>query len=242
MSDNQRAQQVTERRHIEEFLRLSSINATVEYRDGPDAVALVDGRRIGIEHTELTEPELAAGRREVLRFEDALTAELARLGVGANVCVSVGLNTHAPQFRNPRQVTDLVVRVARFAAECAARLGEAAKASVPAEALRAAGFPELAHLSVGRKPERTFGPLAAAGPGAFWGPGAAAVRAAVKAKERRLGAYKASGAFDEVASPRHRGVLGSANRLGIPPCRLRVRCGVPHGPADRRAAAARRMS
>jgi hypothetical protein len=196
---NKFEQQETERLHIEDFLRRKGINGSVEYGDMPDAVLLVEGHRVGLEHCELTEQDLAANRPNINALKRALGNELEKLGLGQDFSVGIGLNAAAPLFRKLSQVNELAGRMARFTFEQASALSVGATVALDAPALARHGFADLLCVTITRRrqedprgiPDTFVSPF-------FWGPGESSARAAVQAKERRLADYKAAKVLDEV--------------------------------------------
>jgi hypothetical protein len=196
MNTGRRDQQGTERRHIEAFLAQLGIEAAVEYGDAPDAVLLIEGRRVGLEHRELYEEDLAANKANIEWLEHALRAELARLGLGEDFWVGVGWSAAAPLFRKRSHVDDLARRIARLAHEHVSRVEAGGSLAINAPALaRVHHLPDLLHVTVVRHEHLRGGPRADVSP-AFWGPVESSVVAAVQDKERRLARYKAAGALD----------------------------------------------
>jgi hypothetical protein len=196
---NRSGQTETERRQIEEFRLRKGINGSVEYGDAPDAVLLVEGRRIGLEHCELTEQVLAANRPNISALESALRNELVTIGLGQDFSVGIGVNAAAPLFRKQAQVTELAGRLARLAFDQASALSVGAGADLNAPALAGHGFKDILCVNIKRFQEGDLcaGPHVFVTPG-ICGPGRSSARAAVQAKERRLAAYKGAKNLKEV--------------------------------------------
>jgi len=196
---NRADQQKTEKLHIEDFLRRKGVNANVEYGDAPDAVLLVEGRRVGLEHCELTEQDLAENSPNIRALESVLQNELEKLGLGDSLIVGVGLKAAAPLFRKRSQVEALAVRFARLAFEQASALSVGEEVVVNAPALAQHGFADLLCLTITRfQPGDPRGVPAVFVTPAFSGPGESSARASIRAKERRLPAYKVAKALHEV--------------------------------------------
>src|SRR5205085_3041729 len=75
-SKNLSLQKDTERRHIELFLALARLRASLEFGDRPDCVLVLAGRRIGLEHRELCDQDLLWTRPHLKRLGSNLKAEL----------------------------------------------------------------------------------------------------------------------------------------------------------------------
>ncbi|BDG05996.1 hypothetical protein [Anaeromyxobacter oryzae] len=174
-------QRETERRHIEEFLRLAGITATsFDQPDPPDAILTIDGRRVAVEHCELFERDLAENRSNVLALEGLLTKELKASGLC--LLVGIGANAASPAFRRLRTVERLAKRLAALA--LAHKDDTPFRPGIPW--IEAQGFPEIVMISVQRSDE----PLAIVSP-SFWGPGTESIGDAVMRKEAKLGRYRA---------------------------------------------------
>ncbi len=195
MSTNRRDQQQTERLHIEEFLRRRGVEAAVEYGDAPDAVLLIEGSRVGLEHRELVEEDLAANRPNIEWLERALKDELTKLGLGEDFSVAVGVEAHAAYFRKRSNVDVLVLELARFARGQAVNVGPGATLEFCIPELESQGFPILRALSVSRVMDLRGGPHVAVSPG-FWGRSSQSVLLAIRKKERQLAKYKRTKALD----------------------------------------------
>jgi len=195
VSTNRRDQQQTERLHIEEFLRRRGVEAAVEYGDAPDAVLLIEGSRVGLEHRELVEEDLAANRPNIEWLERALKDELTKLGLGEDFSVAVGVEAHAAYFRKRSNVDVLVLELARFARGQAVNVGPGATLEFCIPELESQGFPILRALSVSRVMDLRGGPHVAVSPG-FWGRSSQSVLLAIRKKERQLAKYKRTKALD----------------------------------------------
>jgi hypothetical protein len=197
VSKNLREQKETERRHIEELLRRLGIQAVPEYGDSPDAVLVIGGRRVGLEHRELYEEDLAANRPNIDWLAQGLRAELAKLGLGEGVSVSVGLNAAAPRFRKRSQVAELIPAIAQIAQEHAPRVEPGDSVQVNAPALMRRGLGSVSLVVVQRHEYLRGGPHAYVS-SSYWGPGESSVLAAVREKEGRLSEYRKAKALDAV--------------------------------------------
>ncbi|MCP3163319.1 hypothetical protein [Myxococcus qinghaiensis] len=199
-STNKLKQQETEKRHIDEFLRRIGLNASVEmYCDAPDAVLLVDGRRVGLEHCELTEQELASTQANIRSFASTLLRELKKLDLPEHFTVGVQVDPTSPFYLKRSQVDELAERIAPFIFAQASLLSAGAIASINSVALSHHGFADIEFITIQQLPRgNPLGhPDVQAYPG-HWGPGAASAQAAVKAKEQRLSAYKTAQSLNEV--------------------------------------------
>ncbi len=182
-------QQETERLHVEEFLRRSRIQGTVEYGDAPDAVVTIDGRQVGIEHCELTEQDLASNKPNIDSLEPTLKEELKKLPLAGDLHVGIGVDAHASHyFRKRSTVRELAVRLARFAHEHEANVTSDARLDFNIPELERLGFPGLRTLILSRV-RIPGGPHVTVTPG-YWGPVESSVVAAIEKKEQRLPAYK----------------------------------------------------
>jgi hypothetical protein len=186
---NREAQEETEARHVGRFLQVAALDAKDIPGDRPDRVLVIDGRRIGLEHQELTEEDLARNEPNIDWLEEALTAELLRLGIGQDLSVGVGVDAAAPFFRRRRDVTELVRRLGAFAAERAMAIPPEGTLELSAAQLAVHGIIGPRFVSLSR--------VAGSGGGhafvsrGFWGPGDSAIEAAVRRKEELLPAYAA---------------------------------------------------
>lgn len=196
--NNRTAQQATERRHIESFLESCRIAPeSIEYADKPDAVLVLDGRRIGLEHRELTEEDLAANARNLVALEGLISDEMKRLGVPDDVQVAVStVNAAAPFFQKRRHVEALATSIANFVAANAPALTATATIRVPAADVAPQGVLG-ADPVVARHPRLRGGPFAFVSWG-FWGPVDASVVVAVEEKEVLLPTYRTEQRLDEV--------------------------------------------
>ncbi len=187
---NRADQLATEARHVARFLDLEHLDAEVIPGDRPDCVLVINGCRIGLEHQELTEEDLASNQPNLDWLAKALTAELGRRGVDPELDVGVSVNAAAPLFRKRRFVEELIPRIADLVAERAPTV-------TTEETLEVLG-PELANVGI-VGPSAVYvsriagfnGPLAFVQPSA-WGPVDSSVRRAIREKEKRLDAYVAN--------------------------------------------------
>ena len=118
LSKNLSLQKDTERRHIELFLALAGLRASLGFGDRPDCVLVLAGHRIGLEHRELCDQDLLWTRPHLKRLGSILKAELEARGLPLHVRVhlpphSRWLGAHPSRF----------VPFARRIAELAARSG-----------------------------------------------------------------------------------------------------------------------
>jgi hypothetical protein len=199
LHENERAQKETEQRHVLEFLARSGIAATVEgFGDRPDAVLLVDGRRVGLEHSELTEPTLAQNADNLMWFEPALERELSAAHVAPDITVSVIMRSEAPVLRARRQVDALASAVAAFAARRAPQVVVDEDLQVRARDLLREGVEGVDVVSIARHDHSLEdGPWAFVSNG-HWGPGDSTALAAVRRKEQRLHAYAGDPSLSEI--------------------------------------------
>jgi hypothetical protein len=176
------AQRRDEREDIQEFLRLSGLAVdSVEFADAPDAVLEMGTRRIGLEHTELEEEDLKANESNLFDFEAMLQRELQTLDV--HLLVGVGLAGNERLFRRRRDVEALAKRLALWVRDNAPMAPLRPSTRWIAEQ----GFPELVMLSLEFRDE----PRAIVSPSVL-GPGNMSIEPAVRAKEKKLAAYRAS--------------------------------------------------
>jgi len=190
-------QQATEVRHVTRFLELAGFHANVIPGDRPDFVLVMEGRRIGLEHRELIEEELASNEPNFAWLEKELSAELARRGLDPHFHLSMSANAAAPFFRKRRQVARLVGQVADFAEALAASVTVDAPLQVSAPELAGKGIVELDFLRFERRRAFDAGPLACVSRGS-WGPVDAAVIEAVRGKEQLLRAYAGDASLEEI--------------------------------------------
>lgn len=192
MSRNRAEQQATERRHVEEFLRRVGIAATPEYGDKPDAILVIDGRRIGIEHRELEEERLARNWANLERMDRAMNDALRPAGVDENLSVGVGVDAWAPIFSDMKAVKALAGQIATLAAKCGPHVAIGQPIEMTGHHLLREGVVGPSLLLIARR-ERPLpeGFRAFTMPG-FWGPGDSTVREAVRDKEKRLASYAES--------------------------------------------------
>ncbi|MFL5310304.1 MAG: hypothetical protein ACJ79H_07630 [Myxococcales bacterium] len=190
-------QQATEVRHVTRFLELAGFHANVIPGDRPDCVLVIEGRRIGLEHRELIEEDLASNEPNLAWLEKELSAELARRGLDPHFHVSMSANAAAPFFRRRRQVARLVGEVADFAEALAASVTFDAPLQISAPELARKGIVELDFLRFERRRAFDAGPLAYVSRG-FWGPVDAALVEAVRGKEQLLAAYVGDASLQEI--------------------------------------------
>ncbi len=195
---NRTAQQEAERRHIGAFLASASIKPeAVEHGDRPDAVLALAGRRIGLEHRELTEEALASNAHNLVALEVRLRDEMKRLGVPGDIQVAVSVDATAPFFRKRRQVEVLATSIAKCAAAKAGEVSVESPARVAAADVAPPSALGADLLVVSRHPRLRDGPYAIVSP-AFWGPVDSTLLAAVQEKEKLLPTYQAQQRLDEV--------------------------------------------
>lgn len=197
MHRNRTEQQATEARHVGHFLELAQLEAQAIPGDRPDCILVVGGRRIGLEHQELTEEDLASTSLNLAWLQDALATELRRRGADRDLHVAVSVNAASPRFRRRRELKELVRRVAAFALERAPAVSRGDELQVFARQLYPLGIvgPEFVYIS--RTSGALEGPLATVSRG-FWGPGDSAVVEAIRAKEKLLPTYAADPTLSEV--------------------------------------------
>jgi hypothetical protein len=109
----------------------------------PDAVLLVEGQRVGLEHCELTEQDLAENRPNINSLELTLRNELEKLGLGQDFSVGVGLNAAAPLFRKRSQVNKLAEQIAHLTFAQISSLSVGMTVEFGAPALARHGFTDL---------------------------------------------------------------------------------------------------
>jgi hypothetical protein len=180
-SSNRTEQQDMERRHVEAFLAALHLTRVIEPGDKPDFVLVFDGQRIGLEHSELYDEGLQKNRALVRRFEALLGEEMRRRGVAADLDVNLYFAASSTFFAdNPPAMRRLAAQVAAavLAAEPAVHVGAQTTVTVGPAAVR-----------IHRIRNLTEGPFAAVQP-FWWADGKEMVRAAVRAKEQKLGGYR----------------------------------------------------
>lgn len=108
-------QRETERRHIAMFLQLAGLAASsLEQGDAPDAVVTIGGRRVGLEHAELVQEDIATNKVNIDALVPLVTRRLASLGVRLHVRLTLS-DASAPMFRKRRKLEEFAARVARLA-------------------------------------------------------------------------------------------------------------------------------
>lgn len=214
---NRAAQEQTEQRHIGAFLAAAGIRADlVEYRDRPDAVLVVAGRRIGLEHRELTEEDLAGNQRNLVLLEKCIVEEMKRLGVPGDILVAVSVDATADYFRKRRQVEALARNIAASATAKASEVTVGSPVRLPAShvaPLGALGADLLvverhAHLREGALRHRFARVLGAGGLDRL----GSHRRKSGEARNLPRGAELGRG----LAPPRYGRVVGPGHRLGAP--------------------------
>jgi len=148
----------------------------------------VGDRRIGLEHQELTEEDLASTSANLTWLEGELGAELRRRGADRDLHVAVSVNAASPLFRRRRDLAELARRVAGLALERAPGVTREEELQLFPSELHPLGIvgPDFVHLS--RTTGALEGPLATVSRG-FWGPGDSALLEAIREKEELLPAY-----------------------------------------------------
>ena len=196
---NRVAQESTERRHIQEFLARAGLEATIDsFGDIPDAVLLFEGRRIGLEHCELTEERLAKNKGNIAALESALKEEFRCIGLREDLSVAVHVDAWAPFFSARRDVEKLARQIAKFAAKCAPHVTLEMRIEAGGRHLFREGVVGPTMLTVQRHaPPLWGGPQAFVSPG-FWGPGDSSVFRAVRQKEQHLPTYASNSSLTEV--------------------------------------------
>ncbi len=196
-SRNRAEQLATEARHVARFLELAGLEAEAIHGDRPDFVLVVAGRRIGLEHEELTEEDLASTSTNLTWLESELGAELRRRGADRDLHIAVSVNAASPLFRRRRDLAELAKQVVGLALERAPRVRRGVALQIYARELQLLGIvgPEFVHLS--RTSGALQGALATVSRG-FWGPGESSVLEAIRRKEQRLPDYVADPTLAEV--------------------------------------------
>ena len=128
-SKNRLLQQATERGHIELFLELARLPATVELGDRPDCILVLPNRRVGLEHRELVDESVQAHGPHLRRLEERLLAELRARALRVHAQVEFPgsyLVDHSRQMRPlARRIADLAAPSRAFGAEQLRALGMA---------------------------------------------------------------------------------------------------------------------
>jgi hypothetical protein len=157
---------------------------------------VIDGRRIGLEHQELTEEDLARTSSNLTWLERQLREELCQRGADRDLALSVGVRAAAPVFRRRRELEESVRALAQLAVERSPTVSREQPLELLASELFPLGIvgPEFVHIS--RTSGAALGPLATVSRG-FWGPGGSAVVSAVRRKEELLPAYVANSSASE---------------------------------------------
>lgn len=191
MHRNRAEQLATEARHVARFLELAGLAAKPIPGDRPDVVLVMGGRRIGLEHQELTEEDLASTSSNLTWLEEQLGTELRRRGADRDLHVAIMVNAASPNFRRRRDLGELASRVADLAMERAQGVTRAKELRLLSRDLRPLGIvgPDVVYLS--RTSGAWEGPLATVQP-SFWGPGDSGVVEAIGRKEKLLPAYAAA--------------------------------------------------
>jgi hypothetical protein len=180
-SSNRIEQQATERRHVEAFLAALHLTPVIEPGDKPDFVLVFDGRRVGLEHSELYDEGLQKNRALVRRFEALLGEEMRARGVAADLDVTLHFAASSTFFAdNPSAMRPLAAQVAAavVVAEPAVHVGAQTTVTVGPATVR-----------IHRIRNLTEGPFGSVQP-FWWADGKQMVRPAVRAKEQKLNAYR----------------------------------------------------
>jgi hypothetical protein len=189
-------QKATEARHVARFLELAHLEAQAIQGDRPDFVLVVGGRRLGLEHQELTEEDLARNERNLTGLQDDLRDELRRQGAAHDLHVAVGVNAASDVFRRRSDLPDLARRIAEIALPHAATVTREHPFEIRPHEIRPFGVAGVESLSVHRTRGALAGPLATVSRG-FWGPVESSVLEAIREKEERLPVYVANTGVEE---------------------------------------------
>jgi hypothetical protein len=180
-SPNRIEQQDTERRHVGAFLAALHLTPAIEPGDQPDFVLVFDGRRVGLEHSELYDEGLQKNRALVQRFEALLGEEMRARGVTADLDVNIYFAAPSTFFAdNPSAMRPLAAQLAEavVVAQPTVRVGAQTTVTVGPATVR-----------IHRIRNLTEGPFGIVQP-FWWADGKEMVRAAVRAKEQKLDAYR----------------------------------------------------
>jgi hypothetical protein len=180
-SSNRIKQQDTERRHVEAFLAELHLKPVIEPGDQPDFVLVFDGRRVGLEHSELYDEGLQKNRALAKRFEALLGEEMRTRGVTADLDVNIYFAASSTFLAdNPSEMRPLAAQVAGavVVAQSAVRVGAQTTVTVGPATVRIHRIRNLIE-----------GPFGIVQP-FWWADGKEMVRAAVRAKEQKLNAYR----------------------------------------------------
>lgn len=196
MHRNQAEQRATEERHLLAFLERAGLEAPWTHGDRPDFVLELDGRRVGLEHQELTEEDLASTAGNLTWLENELRDELVRRGADRDLAVGLGVEAAAPTYRRRRDLEELVSNLADLAHERAPAVTRERPLQFLARELVPLGIrgPTFVHLS--RTTGAAVGPIISVGRG-IWGPGEDGVVEAIRAKEDLLPDYRAASGLEE---------------------------------------------
>ena len=182
MASSNRIEQLdTERRHVEAFLAALHLTPAIEPGDQPDFVLVLDGQRVGLEHSELYDEGLQKNRALVKRFEALLAEEMRTRGVTADLDVNIYFAASSTFFAdNPSAMGPLAAKVAGavMVVQPAVRLGTQTTVTVGPAIVR-----------IHRIRNLTEGPFGVVQP-FWWADGKEMVRTAVHAKEQKLDAYR----------------------------------------------------
>jgi hypothetical protein len=163
-------------------------------------VLLVDGRRIGLEHRELVEQNLAE-RWWIIEsvFPNALERALETLGYRQNLSVNIGLDACAPLLREPSHVREMASRIAGLIHSRHTSLVLDTPITIHGPELKQCGFPDLLHVTTthsrGSLPQ--CGPIVSVSPSYSFSSNLT-VTEAIRRKEPKIPSYKAARSLDEV--------------------------------------------
>ena len=186
-SKNLFLQKDTERRHIELFLELAGLRATIELGDRPDCVLVLPDVRIGLEHRELYDQRLQANRPHLQRLRDILQGELEARGLDLHVQVHFpALSTYL--VTHPRRVAPLARRIADVAATSDVESAPDSEVVIAGDELAQLGI-EGPRLLAFQRFAGHSGPSVQMQGGTIEGEGAHRVVEAVRSKEAKLSGY-----------------------------------------------------